>query len=84
MNNLEGKDGLERDVAKLKHLYTPWKAAMAPHIKRFKKKPTPHTFTNLCTESSRADAYVNGHIMAVYFGVSLLVIIGLILAVVMT
>jgi hypothetical protein len=66
------KDGLERDIAKLKHLYTPWKAAMAPHWKRFKKKPTPHNFTNLCTESSRADDYVNGHIMAVSFGIGAL------------
>jgi hypothetical protein len=81
--SLEDKDGLERDVAKLKELNGPWKAAMAPHIKRFKKKPTPHNFTNLCTESSRADAYVNGHIMAVYFGVSLLVVIGLTVALVL-
>jgi hypothetical protein len=75
MNNLEGKDGLERDLAKLENLTGPWKVAMAPHIKRFKKKPLPHEFTNLCTESSRADAYVNGHIMAVSYGVLAAVII---------
>jgi hypothetical protein len=83
MNNLEGKDGLERDIAKLKSLSGPWKTYMAPHIKRFKKRPTPHNFTNLCTESSRADDYINGHIMAVYFGVSLMVIIGLTVALVL-
>jgi hypothetical protein len=63
------KDGLERDIAKLKALSIPWKAAMAPHWKRFKKKPTPHNGTNLCTESGRADPYVNGHIMAVGIGI---------------
>jgi hypothetical protein len=68
-------DGLELDIAKLKRLYPAWKVAMAPHIKRFKKKPLPHEFTNLCTESSRADAYVNGHIMAVGIGIAAITII---------
>lgn len=74
MSNLEGKDGLERDIAKLKLLYGPWKRKMAPHWKRWKKSPLPHDTTNLCTESSRADPYVNGHIMSVYLHASLLLI----------
>jgi hypothetical protein len=80
MNNLEGKDGLARDVAKLKHLYRPWKLKMNPHLHRFYRKPLPHEFTNLCTESSRADAYINGHIMAVSYGVLMSIVIGLSIA----
>jgi hypothetical protein len=71
----EYENGLKRDIGKLKHLYPAWKAAMHPHWKRFKKKPTPHNGTNLCTESGRADAYVNGHIMAVGIGIIALIII---------
>jgi hypothetical protein len=77
MPNYENKDGIQRDVAKLKYLLGPWRLKMKPHFKRFFKKPLPHEFTNLCTESSRADAYVNGHIMAVSYGLLMLVIGGL-------
>ena len=73
MSDLEGKDGLERNLDKLQNKWGPWRAAMKPHLKRFFKKPTPHNFTNLCTESSRANAYVNGHIMAVYIGLQIIV-----------
>jgi hypothetical protein len=78
MKDLRGKDGLERDVAKLGNLMGPWRLKMKPHTARFLKRPTPHNFTNLCTESSRADAYVNGHIMSVAFFTSLIVNIGLV------
>ena len=78
MNNpYEGKDGLARDIAKLKHRYGPWKGAMLPHWVRWKKRPFPHETTNLCTESGRADAYFNGHIMTVYLHLSVVWTIGL-------
>ena len=73
MIDLEGKDGTERDIAKLRNRLGPWRQAMKPHFKRFFKRPTPHTFTNLCTESSRADAYLNGHIMAISTGLIILI-----------
>ena len=70
-------NGLERDIGKLRYLYRPWLLKMRPHIDRFKARPTPHNFTNLCTESSRADPYVNGHIMAVSTGLVIVIIAGL-------
>ena len=65
-DNPEGKDGLARDIAKLKAGYGPWRTAMSPHFKRWLKRPLPHETTNLCTESGRADPYFNGHIMVIY------------------
>jgi len=81
VNDYEDKDGLERDVAKLRHLYGPWKKAMAPHWKRYLKKPLPHEFTNLCTESGRAEPYFNGHIMTIYFHASVVWTIALLIMV---
>jgi hypothetical protein len=55
---------------------------MEPHIKRFKSKPMPHEYTNLCTESGRAEPYFNGHIMAVATGLSIIshaVLLGLLI-----
>ena len=72
----EGLDGLERDVAKLKSLRGPWREKMKPHFKRWRKKPFPHETTNLCTESGRADAYYNGHLMTIYLHITLFIMIG--------
>jgi hypothetical protein len=82
MNKLSDKDGLERDIAKLQNKWGPWRAAMKPHFLRFLKRPSFHNHTNLMTESSRADAYVNGHIMAIYFWLSFVLSTGLTIALV--
>jgi hypothetical protein len=75
MSNFKGMNGIERDIAKLKNRWGPWRVAMTPHFKRFAKKPSPHNYTNLCVESSRADAYVNGKIMAVSTGLVIVTLV---------
>jgi hypothetical protein len=75
MNKLSDKDGLERDIAKLQNRIGPWWVHMKPHVIRYLKWPSTHNGTNLCTESSRADDYVNGHIFSVYYYLSSSIIV---------
>jgi hypothetical protein len=35
---------------------------MKPHIRRWKKRPLPHEFTNLSVELNRIVPYLGGHI----------------------
>ena len=61
-----GKDGLERDIAKLKYEWKIYKAEMAAHWERFRRDPKFHTATNLTVESCRASAYFFGHVVMIY------------------
>ena len=68
-DSYEGKDGLERDIAKLKYEWRfNYRPKMLPHWQRFKKARNKfHTGTNLFVESCRASPYFFGHVCMVYF-----------------
>lgn len=82
MHRLEGKDGLARDIAKLKICYSNWKHSQA--IKQARKriklnKDITHDITNLLVESCRDTNYVGasyfmGHIMMVGMVLSIVTI----------
>jgi predicted phosphohydrolase len=78
MSDYEGKEGLARDIAKLQKL---WRDVYVPAMKQpwaeFKKgKNKFHEFTNLLTESGRAEPYVFGHMVAVFLAVNALAWVG--------
>ena len=65
-DNYKGKDGLERDIAKLRSTYRIMKNG--PLVKdawrRLKARPTPHNWTNLRVEQHRVGdnaEYYTGH-----------------------
>ena len=66
-----GKDGLERDIAKLKYEWKIYKKEMSVHWDTFKEARTIvqrfHKGTNLFVESCRASAYFFGHVAMIYF-----------------
>ena len=57
----ENKNGLRRDLSKLKYTGAIWFKAMKPHAIRFCKRPLPHEYTNLWVEACRAEPYFFGH-----------------------
>ena len=61
----ENKDGLRRDLSKLKYTGAIWFTAMKPHFKRFAKRPLPHEYTNLWVEGCRAEPYFFGHVLTI-------------------
>lgn len=82
---MKNKDGLERNISKLSIHWDILKIEMKPFISEFKKaklKKKPHEFVNLFVEAGRTprlipkDAnYFMGHLFAIYFAVSLPLVI---------
>lgn len=81
-NPYEGKDGLARDIAKLKYNWDTYvKAPMSVAWDEFLEAiPNPiqmsHKYTNLHVEFCRADAYVAGHFYTVFFYLNTIAWIG--------
>ena len=80
-DNYEGKDGLERDIAKLKFEQKRIASALKDSaIKRFKQSPTFHNATNVLVESARISAYYVGHVAMLSLCLNLF-LIGFVIAV---
>jgi len=71
----EGKDGLARDIAKLRYEYRElYKPVMRQHWKDFKSARISqkfHEMTNLHVESARAAPYFWGHVTMISMVVSI-------------
>jgi hypothetical protein len=74
----EGKNGMARDLAKLKAEFLTWWPDMKPHFTRYLKRPLPHECTNLFVEACRASAYFFGHVLSITWHV--LIVVAVILA----
>ena len=70
-DNPEGKDGIRRNVAKLK---LEWKTLVKPAIKASRDSHAP--YTNAAVEACRAAPYFMGHVLAI--GVPALIVIEII------
>lgn len=58
-----GKDGLARDIAKLRVEYGLMADIMKPHWRRWRRRPwDTHAYVNLWVESRRASPYLTGHV----------------------
>lgn len=80
MRNLEGRDGLARDLAKLGNAIQRWKAAPMLQYARARRLSF-HNTTNICVESCRDYNYVDasylaGHVLMVSLCANVLTIIG--------
>jgi hypothetical protein len=60
----KGKDGLERNITKMRHEYKLFQINMRIYWKEFCAHPNGHNFTDLFVESARHHAYFVGHIYA--------------------
>ena len=70
------KDGLARDITKLKFEWELLRQAMAPHWKRWIRRPwDTHAFVNLFVEARRESAYLVGHVDAIAYPVIIVLLI---------
>tara|TARA_R110000744_G_scaffold37863_1_gene86548 strand:- start:381 stop:641 length:261 start_codon:yes stop_codon:yes gene_type:complete len=70
-DNYEGKDGLARDLAKLKYEEKAiYRALKDSAISRFNENPSFHNFTNLLVEAARISPYYIGHVAVISLGIN--------------
>jgi hypothetical protein len=82
VSNPAGKDGLDRNVSKLRQHWEMIKWQMKPYWEEFKLDINAHNWVDLFVESGRIPKgknsnYFMGHVWAIYFPISLLLIIAL-------
>lgn len=76
MIDLNGKDGLVRDIAKLSNAARRWWDA--PELKAARSRlPTPHNITNVCVESCRDSnyedaSYLGGHVLMISLSINVI------------
>jgi hypothetical protein len=64
-------DGVEKNIDKMKKEWAKLSIEMKPHWKRFFKSPfDTHSYVNLFVESRRLSPYLIGHIDAVFYFLS--------------
>ena len=65
MPDYEGKNGLRRDLGKLRYEWLILRRSIEPHTARWKKRPwDTHAYVNVLVESARLSPYLIGHIDA--------------------
>ena len=80
--NLDGKDGLKRNLAKFFNEFIDLHNGMKPHWKRFFKSLLPpnwmdssHAYTNLWTEAGEIANYTMAHIHAIFYPMLIILLI---------
>ena len=68
------RDGLSRNLHKLRDEIGDTRLILLPHWQRFRNKPDSHGYVNLWVEASRASPYLIGHIDAIAYPLGMILI----------